>query len=36
MLSATEIRRTTRWAGLLYLALSILAMISYFELGALD
>ena len=32
MLSATEIRRTTRWAGLLYLALSILAMISYFYL----
>lgn len=32
MLSATEIKRTTRWAGLLYLALSILAMISYFYL----
>jgi hypothetical protein len=32
MLSATEIKRTARQAGLLYLGLSILAMISYFYL----
>lgn len=32
MLSATEIKRTTRRAGLLYLALSIVAMFSFFYL----
>jgi hypothetical protein len=35
MLSATEIRRTARQAGLLYLAMSILAMLSYFYLHRL-
>src|SRR5262245_1779354 len=35
MLSATEIKRTARQAGLLYLAMSILAMIDYFYLQRL-
>ena len=35
MQSATEIKRTARLAGLLYLAMSILAMISYFYLNRL-
>jgi hypothetical protein len=35
MQSATEIKRTARTAGLLYLAMSVLAMISYFYLSRL-
>jgi len=35
MLSATEIKRTARQAGLLYLAMSILVMVSYFYIHRL-